>query len=49
MIPTKIKHVVGYLGSHKKIIGLGDDQHMVFKEGGGGMTPQECVYMNFCH
>ena len=43
VLPKNIKQEVGYLGPHDNILGVEDEQHMVFKEGGYGllwMTPQ---------
>ena len=50
MHSTKIKQEVGYLGMHEKIIETGDENHMLFQEGGDvpfWMTPQERVATKF--
>ena len=50
MQPTNSKQEVGYLGLHKRIIEVGDDQHMVFQESIDvklWMTQQEHVATNF--
>ena len=44
MHPINTNHTFGYLGPHERIFGVGDEQHMLFQEGGNyplWMTPQE--------
>ena len=50
MQTIKINQEVGHLGLHEKIIGVGDEHHMVLQEGGFGpfwTTPQECTTTKF--
>ena len=47
MHPTNVNQGVGYLVPHELIIEVGDDNHMLFQEGGNvsfWMNPQERVY-----
>ena len=50
--PTNIKQEVGYLGPQEQIIEVGDEQHMVFQEGGDVpfyMTSQKSIDTNISH
>ena len=50
MQPENIKHEVGYLGPHDRIIEVGDDKNMVFQEGSDvpfWMTPQDHIDKTF--
>ena len=50
MHPTNIKQEVGCIGPHDQIIEVGDENHMVFQEGGDlifWIAPQERVDMKF--
>ena len=50
MYPTNINQEVGYLVSHEQIVEVGEDNNMVFQDGGNVpfcVTPQECIATNF--
>ena len=50
ILPTNIKQEVGCLGPHEKILEVGDENNMLYQEGGNvpiWMTPQERVATKF--